>query len=518
MKPTNVRIQDDRLNRISGCELKFPNRWGIPARVFANKEIPLERAAVDELESVLQIQETVDRLRQKSPQFFGPGDNPAVTEVVLTPDFHKGAGIPIGTVLATRGFAVPQAIGNDINCGMRLIATDFDVERVKSKSRELESALRHIFFEGGRDIPMTPRQREALVRHGLPGLLSTAQEAQEKGIWGSLDIREEQENLRHMRGGGGYMTDSVFALQGYISAATGLSHDSIIGNLGGGNHFAEIQFVRRVFHGQAAHAWGLREGQVVVMIHAGSLGLGHVTGTFVTDMMKEIYPLGVTRPANDIYLLPRNEKFGPQFDQFLTSMRNAANFAFGNRFFLAQMIRKGLFEAVGETGWNVVYDAPHNLMWEEQLDGKHAFVHRKGATPAGGWEEMQGTQFAHWGEPVIVPGSMGASSFLLLGNGARSAVCSACHGAGRALSRGEALRADDSRIDEFLKQFTVITALDPNRPDIRLRPDILEKWKQELKKEAPYAYKEITPVIKTLQEAKIATPVVELFPLMTVKQ
>jgi len=359
MKPTSVRMQDDRLNRVSGCELEFPNRWGIPARVFANKEIPLERAAVDELEAVLQIQETVDLLGDKSPQFFGPGNDPAVTEVVLTPDFHKGAGIPIGTVLATRGFAVPQAIGNDINCGMRLIATDFDVELVKSKSRELASALRHIFFE---------------------------------------------------------------------------------------------------------------------------------------------------------------EDFGPQFDQFLTSMRNAANFAFGNRFFLAQMIRKGLFEAVGETGWDVVYDAPHNLMWEEQLDGKPTFVHRKGATPAGGWEEMQGTQFAHWGEPVIVPGSMGASSFLLLGNGARTAICSACHGAGRALSRGEAMRADDTQIDEFLKDFSVITALDPNRPDVRLRPDILEKWKQELKKEAPYAYKEITPVIKTLQEAKIATPVVELFPLMTVKQ
>jgi len=424
MKPTS-RIQDDRLNRISGCELEFPNRCGIPARVFANKEIPLERAAVDELESVLQIQETIDLLRNQAPQFFGSGDEPEVTEVVLTPDFHKGAGIPIGTVLATRGFAVPQAIGKDINCGMRLIATDFDVDLVKSKSRGLESALRHIFFEGGRDIPMTPRQREALVRQGLPGPLSTAQEAQEKGIWGSLDIREEQENPRHMRGGGGYMTDSVFALQGYISAATGLSRDSIIGNRGGGNHFAEIQFVRRVFNGQAAHAWGLREGQVVVMIHAGSLGLGHVTGTF---------------------------------------------------------------------------------------------VHRKGATPAGGWEEMQDTHFAHFGEPVIVPGSMGASSFLLLGNGARPAICSACHGAGRALSRGVAMREDDSRIDEFLKDFTVITALDPNRPDVRLRPDILEKWKQELKKAAPYAYKEITPVIKTLQEAKIATPVVELFPLMTVKQ
>ena len=85
------------------------------------------------------------------------------------------------------------------------------------------------------------------------------------------------------------------------------------------------------------------------------------------------------------------------------------------RFFLAQMIRKGVAQTVGETEWKVVCDAPHNLMWEELLDGKSTFVHRKGATPAGGWEEMQDTQFAHWGEPVIVPGSMGAPSYLLLG-------------------------------------------------------------------------------------------------------
>jgi tRNA-splicing ligase RtcB len=113
---------------------------------------------------------------------------------------------------------------------------------------------------------------------------------------------------------------------------------------------------------------------------------------------------------------------------------------------------------------------------------------------------------------------MGAPSYLLLGKRTRSAICSACHGAGRSLSRGEAMRADDSKFEEFLKRFTVVTALDPKRPDVRLRPDILDKWKQELKKEAPYAYKDITPVIKTLQAAEIATPVVELFPLMTVKQ
>src|ERR1051325_3756921 len=189
----SIRTQDDRLKRINGYELEFPNPWGIPTRVFANQEIPLERVAVDELESVLRIQETVELLHKKAPEFLDASAR--VAEVVLTPDFHKGAGIPIGTVLATREFAVPQAIGNDVNCGMRLMATGLDVGQVKAKSRELETALRHVFFEGGRDIPMTPRQREALVRHGLPGLLSTAGETQGKGIWNSLDVREEQKNL-----------------------------------------------------------------------------------------------------------------------------------------------------------------------------------------------------------------------------------------------------------------------------------------------------------------------------------
>ena len=178
--------------------------------------------------------------------------------------------------------------------------------------------------------------------------------------------------------------------------------------------------------------------------------------------MKRIYPEGVTLASNDIYLLPRNEEFAVEFGRVHSPRCGTRRiFAFGNRFFLAQMIRKGLHQTVGETEWQVVYDAPHNLMWEEQLDGKPTFVHRKGTTPAGGWEEMQGTQFANWGEPVIVPGSMGAPSYLLMGKGARTSICSACHGAGRALSRGEAMREDNSRFTEFLKQFTVITALDP---------------------------------------------------------
>jgi len=508
--------QDDRLERITNAELRLPNRWDIPTRIFANPDIPLEAVAIDELESVLRIQETVSSLQSVQPDFFDAAD-PRVLEVVLTPDFHKGAGIPIGTVLATRGFAVPQAIGNDVNCGMRLMATALTYDQVRPRLDELDRALRHTFFEGGRNIPMTPVQRDALVRQGLPGLIDTAGEASKQGLWAGIDADEEWANLDRMHGQGGYATDGVYALGDYIKGTGGLSHDSMIGGLGGGNHFAEIQYVRKILHGQAAYAWGLKEGQIVVMIHAGSLRLGHVTGNYVLDAMRRIYPAAASHPDNSIYPLPVGERFAVEFGKFLTSLRNAANFAFGNRFFLAQMVRRGLEVAVGPTVCRVIYDAPHNLMWEEELDGATAFVHRKGATPAGGWQQMQQTAYGHWGEPVIVPGSMGAASYLLLGKGNRQALCSACHGAGRQMSRGEALKVDDEQLDAFLRDFRVVTALDPNRPDVKQRRDIVEKWRQELKKEAPYAYKEITPVIATLQEADIAQPVVELYPLMTVK-
>jgi tRNA-splicing ligase RtcB (3'-phosphate/5'-hydroxy nucleic acid ligase) len=233
--------------------------------------------------------------------------------------------------------------------------------------------------------------------------------------------------------------------------------------------------------------------------------------------MRQIYPAGTAHPGNGIYLLPEGERFAGELEQFRRAMRNAANFAFGNRFFLALMLRQSLERAIGPTDMRVVYDAPHNLMWEWETPEGRLYVHRKGATPAGGWQEAAGSAYEHWGEPVIVPGSMGAPSYLLLGSGSQRALCSACHGAGRQLSRGLAMQVDDAELDAFLAAFRVVTPVDPRRPDIRARRDILGKWRQELKQEAPFAYKDITPVIETLRDAEVAQPVVELFPLMTVK-
>jgi tRNA-splicing ligase RtcB len=181
------------------------------------------------------------------------------------------------------------------------------------------------------------------------------------------------------------------------------------------------------------------------------------------------------------------------------------------------MVRRALEQSVGPADMQVLYDAPHNLMWEQPGDDGTVFLHRKGATPADGWAAMANTAYEHWGEPVIVPGSMGAPSYLLLGSGNEQALCSACHGAGRALSRGAAMQVADAELDAFLAAFRVVTPVDPKRADVRGRRDILEKWRQELKQEAPFAYKDITPVIDTLRAADVARPVAEFYPLMTVK-
>ena len=198
-------------------------------------------------------------------------------------------------------------------------------------------------------------------------------------------------------------------------------------------------------------------------------------------------------------------------------MSNAANFAFANRMFLALMALKSLRDSCGPFDVSMLYDAPHNLVWKEQMDGESIFLHRKGACPARGFDAMADTPFQYFGEPVLVPGSMGASSFVLAGRGNADALWSASHGAGRAMSRGDALRGDDEAFRKFMKEFRIVTPVDLRRPDIQMRKDIVEKKLEDIKKEAPFAYKGIGPIVNTLSEAGMAQPVAELIPLMTIK-
>ncbi|MCK6474668.1 MAG: RtcB family protein, partial [Planctomycetes bacterium] len=252
---------------------------------------------------------------------------------------------------------------------------------------------------------------------------------------------------------------------------------------------------------------GLREGHVALMVHSGSVAIGHLAGLIARAELERIHPPTLKRPP--AFTLPLDAD-----SHALDAIHNAANFAFANRMFLALIALNELQAACGEFDAHLVYDAPHNMAWQEP-DGR--VIHRKGACPARGPADMTGTPFAQTGEPVLLPGSMGAPSYLLAGLGNLESLKSASHGAGRALSRGDALKAADEPFHAFLSRFRVVTPVDFNRQDIKQRRDIVTKKMEDIKKEAPHAYKDIGAVMRTLTVAGMARPIAQFWPLMTVK-
>jgi tRNA-splicing ligase RtcB len=405
---------------------------------------------------------------------------------------------------------VPQAVGGDINCGVRLLATNLQRKDVEKHLDALEPILRRIYFEGGRSIALSQQQRLAIITKGLSAL----EKENDDGIWRFWDQEQHLRDLTYTRHQGGFDTQGKsFGLEDYLDHP-GISRDSQIGSIGGGNHFVELQYVDKVHDAGLAYQWGLKKNQLVIMVHSGSVSIGYLCGSLYKSLVKKIYQqFGLKFPANGIFPLPNNI---PEFHRFWTMLHNAANFAFANRLFLGLMMKQSLSQIFGKVEAKLIYDTPHNLVWPADALGYH--VHRKGTSPAQGWEWSveSGLDWMH-GEPVLIPGSMGSASFIMEGQGNAEALRSASHGAGRSLSRGKALKHDEKAFEEFLKKFRIITPIDPKRQDIKSRKDILKQWHDALKKEAPFAYKNVYPVVDTLRDAKIAKPVAEVQPILTLK-
>jgi tRNA-splicing ligase RtcB (3'-phosphate/5'-hydroxy nucleic acid ligase) len=489
MHPALQRLDAERI-----C-VRTPHDFDIT--LFANERVFLDPASVDEILSFAALGDTLAELNARG--FFG--DVPArIERMVLTPDFHRGAGIPVGTVLDARGFVLPKAVGTDIGCGMRLLATDVTEAEFARLGDDLDRRLRHIFFEGGRDIPMSASQRTAMFRDGLQGLLACPHAGE--GAWRRWDARAQEADVMRTHKLGALAADSVFALDDFITGSgQAFSRDGQIGSIGGGNHFVEIQRVEEIFDGATAHAWGLKRGTVTIMAHSGSVGIGHLAGAHFCDEAKAAFPHGARRPGHGFYPLAAAGEMGRRY---LSAMGNAGNFAFANRLFLGMMAARALSEALGrEVEARLVYDAPHNLIWD-QGDGR--MLHRKGACPADG--PSDDPEFPS-GHPVIIPGSMGASSYVLRGHGCVSSLCSACHGAGRLAPRQQSRRGSTAELEPL----RVVTKVDGRR----LRRDVREDWERSLLEEAPSRYKDVTPVIDTVTGAGIAGKVVRLWPLLTVK-
>jgi len=497
------------INRVSPTCCQVDNHLGLDVKLFANETVGIEQDAFDELFEFLDVHRAAQDITVAQPDFFGL--DAKVNRVVLTPDFHKGSGVPVGTVVDVSGFVIPKAIGNDICCGMRLLTTDLPFEKLEPYWDEIQKSLRSIFFQGKRDIPMSPRQREAVLRSGLPGLLEAIDDNANNGIYRDYyDKVAQRSDLDSIHSNGGFLTKGIFGFDKFIQSSGNIDgRDPQIGSVGGSNHFCEIQRIDDIYCGESARKLDVVRGNVAIMVHSGSVGLGHAVGGHFIDRAKEIYPKDVIHPKNDFYMLPMQGQHEKEGAFYIDSMHNAANFAFANRLFIGMMATRAIKEATG-LGFStkLVYDAPHNLVFSGSSQ-----LHRKGATPA----EGPSTDSEWMGKPVLIPGSMGSSSYLLTGHGNVDALSSACHGAGRALSRGAAAHVSNEQFDKETEHLRIVNPIDIHSPQMQMRKDIVEKLMARRKEEAPYAYKPITPVIESVVGSDIARLVAKLMPLCTVK-
>ncbi|MGW3167573.1 RtcB family protein [Streptomyces sp. NPDC001142] len=412
------------------------------------------------------------------------------------PDVHWGYGFPIGGVAATdiaRGGVVsPGGVGFDISCGVRLLAAGIDREALDhDRMRRLMDALDRTVPRGmGRgglwELSGTAEMDELLVGgaryavehgHGVPRDLARCEDhgVLEGAAPGEVSSRAVERGLHQ------------------------------VGSLGSGNHFLEVQAVDRVHDPVTAAAFGLRTGQVCVMIHCGSRGLGHQVCTdHVRVMDQELHRHGIRVPDRQLACTPVDS---PRGRAYLGAMAAAANYGRANRQLLSQAARRAFATATG-AGLDLVYDISHNTAKIEthEVDGmrRSLCVHRKGATralPPGDPELPE--DLARAGQPVLIPGTMGTGSYVMVGLPGNDAFRSACHGAGRVWSRHQALRmVRGERLRDELEA-----------RGIAVRPS---SWRG-LAEETPEAYKDVDAVVEATEGAGLARPVAHLVPLGVVK-
>jgi tRNA-splicing ligase RtcB len=456
----------------------------VPVRIFATHQL------LEEIKDDKSLEQAVNAATL--PGLAG--------QVVVMPDVHQGYGFPIGGVAATRlpdGVISPGAIGYDINCGVRLLASQIEYATVKNHLSDLASALDHFCPSGvgtKGQVRVSDRELDQVCREGSHWALK-------QGYASEADLRRTEED--------GCLEGADPAR---ISARAKERGRSQIGTLGAGNHFIEVDLVDRVLEPGAARVMGLQEGCLVVMIHCGSRGFGHQICTdYVKDFQSAVRRYKIQIPDRELVCAPLDS---PEGQAYLGAMRGAANYAFANRQVLAHFARKA-FEQVlaGKVGnWHLhqVYDIAHNMgkIETHRLEGQEiqVCVHRKGATRAFG-PGFKGLpeEYQPIGQPVLVPGSMGTASWVLLGTqgSMEKSFGSTCHGAGRMMSRS---RARKSVWGEDLRNQL-------EAQGIHIRAGSMSG----LAEEAPQAYKDVDMVVDTVAGAGIALKVARLRPVAVIK-
>ncbi len=424
-----------------------------------------------------------------------------IGQALAIPDMHYGYGFPIGGVAAfdgKQGLISPGGVGYDINCGVRLLTTHLDAEEVTPRLRDL---LHHLFSTIPSGVGCTSSLN--LSSKDLSKVLADG------ASWAVAQGYGQPADLAHSESKGCLLG----ALPEEVSKAALERGASQLGTLGSGNHFVEIQVVTELFDEQAADAFGLSgPGQVLVMFHCGSRGLGHQVCTdYLRLLLDASHRFGLSLPDKELCSAPLNSEEGRRYFGAMTA---AANYAFCNRQLITEQIRHA-FERVfhaapASLGLNVLYDVAHNLARLEthQVAGAQQAlcVHRKGATRAFGPGNLEvPDDYRSVGQPVLVPGDMGRASYLLCGapGAMQKTWGSACHGAGRQLSRSAALRQ--------LKGIDLAGQLEQQGILV------LSASKKTLLEEAPVAYKDVTEVVEVTVGAGLANKVARMEPLAVIK-
>jgi tRNA-splicing ligase RtcB len=446
---------------------------------------------------------TADLVAEMDDKVFEQVTNVAALPGIVTgsfamPDAHWGYGFPIGGVAAfsaTEGGVVSAGgVGFDISCGVRLLTTGVEQSAVEAVKVKLANKL-------AREIPagIGSRGRIHLEDPEMDAMLAGgATWAVARGYGTEADLKRTEETGR-MPG----------ARPEQVSRKARERQREEIGTLGSGNHYLEVQRVAEIFDLAAAAAYGLAEGFAVISIHCGSRGLGHQIGTeFLARMVAAAAEYGIMLPDRELACAPINSPLG---EAYLGAMRAAVNCAFANRQILTHLTREVFAEIMPSAKLQVLYDVSHNTCKVERhvVGGieRKLFVHRKGATRAFGPHHPDlPEEFREIGQPVLIGGSMGTESYVLAGAGTpghERAFGSACHGAGRRMSRHQALRQWTGRsvVDSLAARGIVLRS-----PSMR-----------GVAEEAPGAYKNVTAVVTAADAAGLARKIARLEPVICIK-
>jgi tRNA-splicing ligase RtcB len=417
------------------------------------------------------------------------------------PDIHWGYGFCIGGVAATDpdegGVISPGGVGYDINCGVRLLRTNLEANAIRE---HIEPLIRLMFRtvpagvgRGGK-YTFDKSETQKILTEGVKYVVA-------KGFGNERDIEccEAQGSLED-------------ADPHAVSGRAYERGEDQCGTLGSGNHFMEVQEIVEVYDKKIADAFGLKLGQVTVMIHSGSRGLGYQVCEDAIHELRDVpEKFGIELPDRQLVCAPVHS---PQGQRYLGAMRAAANFAWANRQMLTHLARQVFVDFFGrpedELGLELIYDVAHNVakIEEHEVNGKRKklCVHRKGATrafPAGHPELSE--RYRPFGQPVIIPGDMGRASYILVGTSEvmTRSFGSSCHGAGRLLSRHAAVRAAEGRsiYKELLEKGIVAVSRD----------------REGLAEEQPAAYKDVSQVVDAVVGAKLACKVVKMKPMGVIK-